>query len=78
MKVGNIRKLENSKYEVTLIPNWFERLLGIKPKIKYFKETFYTYTFGGGNLYIDEEGRQTKNGYYIAEEIDRFKRKINF
>lgn len=73
MKVTKIEQ-EGRIYKVTLTPNWLQRLFGMKTKIKEVKETFSTYTFGGGNVYVDKKGRKLGNGNWIGEAIDNYKR----
>lgn len=75
-----ITKIENEGrvYSITFKPNWVEALLGIKEKIKKYKDTGATYSFGGGNVYVDQKGRELGNtigyGSEIREAIDRHRR----
>ena len=71
MKVTKIEKNDNI-YHVTLTPNWFEKLFGIKEKVNRFKEKGTSYVFGGGNVYIRSDGKETKNGSKIGKAIDRW------
>lgn len=73
MKVTKIEQ-DGRIYKVTLTPNLIERLFGIKTKIKEVKETWSTYSFGGGNVYVDNKGRKLGNGNWIGEAIDNHKR----
>jgi len=77
MKIKEIKRKENSYfvYEVTFTPNWLEKLFGVKEKTKEYKDIDATYTFGGGNAYIDKSGKELGNGNWIGEAIDRFRRK---
>lgn len=75
-----IKKIETNPslfgaYDVTLEPNWFEKLFGVKEKVFQVKDTDETYVFGGGNVYIDKEGNKLGNGHWIAEAIDKHRRK---
>lgn len=75
MKISNIEK-EANIYIVTLTPNIIERFFGVKQKTKRYKDTYDTYTFGGGHVYINEKGKQLNNGNWIAETIDNWRRKF--
>lgn len=75
-----IKKIEakpslSGVYEVTLTPNWFEKLFGIKEKVIQVKNTGATYTFGGGTVYVDREGNRLDNGHWIAKAVDKHRRK---
>jgi len=48
----------------------------IKTKTKKFKDSGNHYTFGGGNIYHDEDGEKTGNGSYVGESIDKWRRKF--
>jgi hypothetical protein len=76
MKIKEIKRKKDSYsiYEVTFTPNWLEKLFGIKEKTKEYKETSSSYTFGGGNVYIDKKGNKLGNGNWIGEAIDNFNR----
>lgn len=71
MKIANITN-EGLIYTVELVPNWFEKLFGVKPKSVRYRQTFSTFEYGGGNVYIREDGYRTKNGDSITEAIDRW------
>jgi|Laugrespbdmm15sn_2_1035079.scaffolds.fasta_scaffold114307_1 hypothetical protein len=75
MKISNIEQ-EKNIYIVTFIPNIIERFFGVKEKTKRYKDTWDTYTFGGGHVYITEKGKQLNNGNWIAERIDNWRRKF--
>lgn len=76
MKVIKI-ETESSIYHVTIAYNWFERLFGHKPvEIIRYKDSWSNYKFGGGTIYITEKGEKTGNGDYIAEEIDKWRRRF--
>lgn len=75
MKISNIEKEKNT-YIVTFIPNIIERFFGVKEKTKRYKDTWDTYTFGGGHVYVNEKGEQLNNGNWIAEKIDNWRRKF--
>lgn len=77
MKIKEIKRKENSYwiYEVTFTPNWLEKLFGVKEKTKEYKDKNATYTFGGGNVYMDKECNELGNGNWIGEAIDKFRRK---
>lgn len=76
MKIKEIKRKEGSYYiyEVTFVPNWFERLFGVKEKTKEYKDADATYTFGGGTVYLNKDGEKLGNGNWIGEAIDRFRR----
>lgn len=71
MKIANITN-DGRVYTVELVPNWFEKLFGVKPKNVRYRETMSTFTYGGGNVYIREDGKRTENGDEITEAIDRW------
>lgn len=73
MKVKSIGRIDYI-YIVVLTPNWLEKLFGVKDKIVKLRDTDCTYTFGGGRIYLFEDGTRTDNGDYIAEEIDKWRR----
>jgi hypothetical protein len=77
MKIKEIKRTKDSYfvYEVTFTPNWLEKLCGVEEKTKEYKDDDGTYTFGGGNVYIDKSGKELGNGNWIGEAIDRFRRK---
>ena len=75
-----IKKIEDDKeksnvYIVTLIPNWFEKLLGDKETEIKYKDTGDTYSFGGGRVYIDQLGKQLGNHNYIGDALDNWIRR---
>jgi len=76
MKINKIKRKEDNYgiYEVTLVPNWLERIFNVQEKIKEYKDTGSTYTFGGGAVYVDRQGRRLDNGHWIAEAIDRYRK----
>ena len=55
-----ITKIENEGdiYSVTRMPNFIERLFGVKERIDKYKSTGGTYALGGGRTYIDQKGRE--------------------
>jgi len=75
MKVSNIKREEeySNIYVVTLVPNWFEKLFGVKEKTKRYKDTGSIYRFGGGNVYINEKGEKLGNGSKIGNVIDKWR-----
>lgn len=75
MKISNIEN-EGNIYIVTFIPNMIERFFGVKEKTKRYKDTWSTYSFGGGHVYIDQKGKQLSNGNWIAEKIDQWRRRF--
>jgi hypothetical protein len=76
MKINKIQRKANEYgiYEVTLTPNWLERIFNFKEKVNQYKDTGSTYTFGGGTVYVDRKGRRLDNGHWIAEAIDRYRK----
>lgn len=77
MKIKEIKEKENcySIYVVTLTPNWFEKLFGVKEKENEYKDTGATYMFGGGRAYIKKNGDDLGNGHWISEAIDKWRRR---
>jgi len=76
MRVVEIVEDKFCIYNVTLKPNWLERLFGCKTKTIQIKDTRSQYTFGGGNVYVDKNGDKLGNGSYIGEKIDSWKLKF--
>lgn len=76
MKISKIEK-KDGIYYVTLIPNFFERIFNFKEKVEKYKETGMTYTFGGGTVYIKDDGTKTSNGDKVGEAIDKWNRAWN-
>lgn len=79
MRITDITN-EGRIYSVTFKPNWFEKLLGYTEKTKKYKDTFSTYSFGGGCVYVDQEGNELGNnfgyGVDIRKAIDKHRRKF--
>ena len=73
MKITKIEK-EKGIFTVTLTPNCIEKLFGVKEKEKRFKETESNFTFGGGNVYLNEKGEKLDNGDYIGVTLDNWQR----
>ena len=74
MKITNIVK-EGRVYTLTFTPRFLGRLFGLKESTEKFKDTFSTYVFGGGGIYVNQQGQRTGNGSYIGEAIDLFDRR---
>lgn len=76
MKIKKVRETGvNEIYIVTFVPNWIERLFGVKEKEEEYKSTSSTYDFGGGGVYLNRNGKQLGNHNSVGEAIDRHKRK---
>jgi len=75
MEITKIEE-EGMIFTVTLTPNFLERLFFIKEKVKRFKQTHSTFTFGGGRVYLNEKGEKLGNGNWIGEELDKHQRKF--
>jgi hypothetical protein len=78
MKIKSIEKEKdrfNDIYLVTFEPNWLEKLFGIKEKLEKYKDTGEVFTFGGGHVYINQDGEQLINHNSIGETLDNFRRK---
>lgn len=73
-----ISKIENVNYvyEVTFTPYFIERIFGVKPKTKKYKDTGNTYTFGSGHVYVDQNGSLLGNGNHIGDAIDKYRRRF--
>lgn len=78
MTIKSIQKSEGRKFIINLVPNWLEKIFGIKPKQVILKDTNCEYTFGGGTAYVDSKGNQTGYGSKYGKAIDKFRRKENF
>jgi len=77
MKIINIEK-SGSYFTVTFIPNWLEKMFGVKEKKSCFKYTGNYYTSGGGAIYINSSGEQLCNSNHIGKAIDLFRRQQYF
>lgn len=77
MRIKEIER-ENSYniYRVTLVPTFLEKLFGIKEKVRRFKDDGSTYRFGGGTVYINEDGENLGPNHSIGEAIDKWRRKF--
>jgi len=78
MKIIGVKTIKSYIYELDIKYNWLERLFGSKSGKYKFKETDSIFTFGGGHVYIDEEGEKLTNFDKRGEYMDRWKRKLNF
>lgn len=72
MRITNVALAKPNVYQVTFSPNWLECLLNYGPKKKLYFETGATFTFGGGSVFVDQEGNKVDNGHRIQVAIDRF------
>lgn len=75
MRISKI-EFNKNEYNVTLKPNWLERLLGIKAKTVRYKDTGATFLHGGGVVYRREDGTKLLNGSYIGWEIDKWRNRF--
>lgn len=77
MKIVKIER-EGSLFTVYREPNWLESLFGCKSRVDKYKDTGYTYMFGGGNVYVNQKGIELGNsmgyGCNTREALDRFRR----
>lgn len=73
-----IRQIKQEEYifHITLSPNWLEKLFGIRDKYICIKDTGREFTFGGGTVYKREDGSLLRNGSYIGESVDNWRRKF--
>ena len=62
-------------WEVIVTPSKFEKIFGYKEKTYLVKDTGEVYTFGGGAVYVTKDGDKLSNGHWIAEAIDKHRRK---
>lgn len=75
MKISNIEEIKGYRhnltiYKITFTPCWIGEFLGIKSKVKQYKDTKNTFTFGGGGIYINPDGSKVSNGSRVAEAIE--------
>jgi hypothetical protein len=64
MRITKIEKIDRI-YHVTMEPGFLSRLFGAKTKTERFKDSGNIYTFGGGTVYIRENGEKLGNNTYI-------------
>jgi hypothetical protein len=76
MRIKEIKPVGMRVYEVTLVPNWLERVFNIKEKTVKFKDTGSEYMVGGQTVYRNEDGSKRGNGDRISREIDNFRNKF--
>lgn len=76
MKITDVKKEGHMIYIITLAPNAIERFFGLKETTMRIKETYSSYSFGGGNVYIYENGKKLGNGHWIGEYLDNWQRKF--
>jgi hypothetical protein len=77
MKITKIeREIDKSTfiYNVTFEPNWFERLFSKQTEERRYQDTGKHYKYGGGTVYIKQNGEYLDNGDNIGEAIDNFRR----
>ena len=75
MKVIKIEEIKGV-YHITLEPDWFGKLFGVESRVERYKDDGSTFVFGGGNVYLKEDGTQLSNSSWIGEEIDKFRRRF--
>ena len=73
-----ISKIETKDfiYHVTFEPNWIEGIFGVKPKTERYRASDSRYVFGGGTVYIREDGEKCGNHSYVGDAIDKWRRKF--
>ena len=76
IKEIKIKKGSYHIYEVTFVPNFLERLFNIKEKTKEYKDDGIKYVFGSQTAYLKKDGERLGNGNWVAEEIDKWRRKF--
>lgn len=74
MKVDKIETKDNEIFSVYLVPNFFEKLLGIKPKVIQYKDSGKEYWLGKQTVYLKKNGKKCGNEDWIAEKIDCWRR----
>lgn len=74
MKVTKIEKESYNIYRVTLTPKPLGKLFGKKDQTIRLKQSCYYYRFGGGGIYLREDGSELGNGNYIGEALDKWQR----
>ena len=77
MKIVNIELIQGI-YHVARKPNRLQKFFNIKSRVDRYKDTGYTYAFGGGTIYRDQKGVDLGNiigyGSNTREAIDRWRR----
>lgn len=74
MAITNIEQ-DGNIFKVTFSPTWFQKLLGIKEKTEEYKDTWATFMFGDGHVYMKKDGSKLSNGNWIGTAIDKHRRK---
>ncbi len=74
MKIDKIETNDNQIFSVYLIPNFIERLFGVKPKVIRYKDSGSEYWLGKQTVYLKENGQKCGNENWIAEKIDCWRR----
>ena len=75
MKITNVY-FKEGVWNVRFRPTRLERLFGFKEEVKEYKDTYETYTYGGGGVYISKGGRRLSPYSWIGQSIDIWKRKF--
>lgn len=75
MKLTKIEKIDRI-YHVTMEPGFFERLFGVKTRVDRFMDSHKTFVFGGGTVYIREDGEELGNTSYVGNSIDKWRRRF--
>jgi hypothetical protein len=78
MKITQVKQVNGRTdlFVVTFKPNRFEKFFGCKRKLHIYKDTGYKYVFGGGSIYENSKGFETRNGSAINCAIDQYKKGI--
>ena len=63
-------------YHVTIEPGFIAKLFGAKTRVERFKNGGSTFMFGGGTVYVAEDGSDLSNGSKIGKAIDKWKKRF--
>ncbi len=77
MKVIDIERSGLIDYKVTLEPNWFEKLFGLKKEVIFVRKTDEFYTFSGQSVFRNPDGTNRPNHDHVSQEIDKLNRSFN-
>jgi len=76
MKIKEIKQQDGNVFIITLKPNFIERLFGFTQKEIRIKNTYDTYYYGGGFVYIREDGHKLGNDNWIGRALDNYQRRF--
>lgn len=78
MKITKIEDLERGYVAVTFTPGWFGKLFGRKEKKIQYRQNGYYFQFGGGDVWVSEQGDKVTNMSTLHDALEKHRRKQEF